>query len=119
MDGSPAEHEEPQREANEIVSFLKFHEHGLGYPAHPFLLWLLNEWEVELQHLNLNGVLHIAGFIMLYESFLGIDPHTNLLRAFFYNRALSVKGDPELVPVGGFGLQKRARWSGDYPAYTS
>jgi hypothetical protein len=37
---------------------------------------------VELQHLNLNGVMHIAGFVMLYEGFLGIDPHANLFRAF-------------------------------------
>jgi hypothetical protein len=53
----PAEHEEPQPEADEIVSFLMFHERSLGYPAHPFLPKLLNEWEVELQHLNPNGVL--------------------------------------------------------------
>jgi hypothetical protein len=39
-------------EPSEIVSFLAFHERALGYPAHPFLLGLLNEWEVELQHLN-------------------------------------------------------------------
>jgi hypothetical protein len=49
------EHEELQPEAGEIMSFLAFHECGLGYPVHLFLLGLLNEWEVELQHLNLNG----------------------------------------------------------------
>jgi hypothetical protein len=65
-------------EPSEIVSFLAFHERALGYPAHPFLLGLLNEWEVELQHLNQNGVLHIAGFVTLYEGFVGIDPHANL-----------------------------------------
>ncbi|RLM65619.1 hypothetical protein C2845_PM16G07610 [Panicum miliaceum] len=42
------EHKEPQPEAGEIVSFLTFHEHGFGYSAHPFLLRLLNKWEVEL-----------------------------------------------------------------------
>jgi hypothetical protein len=41
----------------------------------------------------------------------------NLFRAFFYGRALSAKGDPKLALVGGFGLQKRPRWPGDYPAY--
>jgi hypothetical protein len=30
-----AEHDEPQPENDEIMSFLMFHEHGLGYPAHP------------------------------------------------------------------------------------
>jgi hypothetical protein len=103
------EHEEPQPEADEIVSFLVFHERGLGYPAQPFLLGLLNEWEVELQHLNPNGLVHIAGFIMLCDGFLGIDLHANLFLTFLYGQALSTKGDLELALVGGFGLQKRAR----------
>ena len=29
--------------ADEVVSFLAFHESGLGYPAHWFLCGLLNE----------------------------------------------------------------------------
>jgi hypothetical protein len=45
---------------------------------------MLNEWEVELQHLNLNGVLQIDGFMMLCKGFLGIDLHVNLFQAFFY-----------------------------------
>jgi hypothetical protein len=73
---------------------------------------------VELHHLNLNGVLDITGFVMLCEDFLVIDPHANLFRGFFYGRALSAKGDPELTLVEGFGPQKRAHRSGDYPAYT-
>jgi hypothetical protein len=111
----PVEHEEPHPDPRKIVSFLAFHEHGLGYPAHPFLLGLLNEWEVELQHRNPNGVLHIIGFVTLYEGFLGIDPHASLFRAFFRGRSLTVKGDPLPAPVWGFGLQKRSRSSGDYP----
>ena len=50
-----------------MVSFLTFHERGLGYPAHWFLRGLLNEWGLELQHLNPAGVLHIAGFITVCE----------------------------------------------------
>jgi hypothetical protein len=93
----PAEHEELRPEAGEIVSFLVFHEHGLRYPAPPFLLRLLNEWEVELQHLNPNGVPHIVGFITLCEGFLGIDPHVNLLRIFFL----------QLSPIGKEGPEAR------------
>ena len=37
-----------QPRANEVISFLTFHEHGLGYPAHWFLCGLLNEWGLEL-----------------------------------------------------------------------
>ena len=38
----------PQPWASEVVSFLAFYEHGLGYPAHWFLRGLLNEWGLEL-----------------------------------------------------------------------
>ena len=44
-----------QSQAGEVVSFLAFHERGLGYPVHWFLRGLLNEWGLELQHLNLTG----------------------------------------------------------------
>jgi hypothetical protein len=74
----PVEHEELHPEDNEIVSFLALHECGLGCPAHPFLLGLLNEWGLELQHLSPNGVLLIAGFITICEGFFGIGPHANL-----------------------------------------
>jgi hypothetical protein len=78
-EASPLGHEEPRPEADEIVSFLTFYKCGLGHPAHPFLLVLLNEWGLELQYLNPNRVLHILSFVILCEGFLGIDPHTNLL----------------------------------------
>ena len=55
-----------------VVSFLAFHERGLGYPAHWFLRGLLNELGLELQHLNPTGVLHIASFITVCEAFLGM-----------------------------------------------
>jgi hypothetical protein len=55
-----AEHKELHLEDDEIVSLLAFHERGLRHLAHPFLLSLLNEREVELQHLHPNGVLHIS-----------------------------------------------------------
>ena len=38
----------PQPWVDEVVSFLAFHECGLGYPAHWFLRGLLNEWGLEL-----------------------------------------------------------------------
>ena len=42
----------PQPQDDEVVSFIAFHECGLGYPPHWFLRGLLNEWGLELQHLN-------------------------------------------------------------------
>ena len=78
----------PQPRADEVVSFLAFHERGLGYPAHWFLCGLLNEWGLELQHLNPIGVLHIAGFITVYEAFLRMEPHVDLFRWIFSRQAL-------------------------------
>jgi hypothetical protein len=74
----PAGEDFPQPRANEVVSFLAFHEHGLGYPTHWFLHGLLNEWGLELHHLNPTRVLHIAGFVTVCEAFLGMEPHVDL-----------------------------------------
>ena len=68
----------PRPRADEVVSFLAFHEPWLGYPMHWFLHGLLNEWGLELQHLNLTRVLHVAGFITVCEAFLGMEPHMDL-----------------------------------------
>ena len=83
----------PRLWADEVVSFLAFHERGLGYPVHWFLRGLLNEWGLELQHLNSTRVLHVAGFITVYEAFLGMEPHVDLFRRMFSGQALS-KGKP-------------------------
>ena len=75
---APGREEFPQPRPGEVVSFLAFHECGLGHPAHWFLRGLLNEWGLELQHLNPTGVLHIAGFVTVYEAFLGMEPHVDI-----------------------------------------
>ena len=79
---------------------------------------LLNEWGLELQHLNLTEVLHIAGFITVYEAFLGMEPHVDLFQWIFSGRALSEGKPPEIAPVGGFTLLKKPKPSTPYPAYT-
>jgi len=76
--------------------FPSSHERGLGYPAHWFLRGLLNEWGLELQHLNPTRVLHIVGFITMCEAFLGMEPHTDLLQRMFSWRALS-EGKPLML----------------------
>ena len=45
---APGREDFAQPQAGEVVSFLAFHERGLGYPAHWFLRGLLNEWGLEL-----------------------------------------------------------------------
>jgi hypothetical protein len=57
------------------VMFLAFLLRGLSLPAHEFLRGLLFVYGVQLHQLTPNSVLHIAYFITLCESFLGIKPH--------------------------------------------
>ena len=56
---------------------------GLTTPAHKFIRGLLHYYKVELQHLNPNGIQHIAVFVALWEGFLGISPHFDLWQYFF------------------------------------
>ena len=100
----PGGEEFPQPRPDEVVSFLTFHEHGLGYPTYWFLRGLLNEWGLELQHLNPMGVLHIAGFITVCKAFLGMEPHVDLFWLFFFGRAMADWSSAKIAPVGGFAL---------------
>ena len=53
-----------------MVTFYIFYARGLGHPAHPFLLGLLEGWKTGLHHLNPTGMLHIAGFVTVCKAFL-------------------------------------------------
>ena len=66
-----------------VLLLTHFHEWGLATPTHKFLRGLLHYYKIELQHLNPNGIQHMAAFIALCEGFLGISPHFNLWRHFF------------------------------------
>ena len=66
-----------------VMSFAHLYERGFAIPAHQFLRGLLDYYQVELQHLNPNGIQHIAAFVALCEGFLGISPHFDLWRHFF------------------------------------
>jgi hypothetical protein len=57
------------------VMFFDFLLRGLSLPAHEFLRGLLFIYGVQLHQLTPNSILHIAYFITLCESFLGIEPH--------------------------------------------
>jgi hypothetical protein len=66
-----------------VVLFAHFHEYRLAAPPHRFLLGLLHYYKIKLQHLNPNGIQHIAAFIALCEGYLGIKPHFDLWRYLF------------------------------------
>ena len=84
------------------VSFAPFHEHELTIPPHPFFRGLLHHYQIELQHLNPNGIQHIMAFIALCERYLGIEPHFKLWRYFFSVSLLTKKerGREILVLMG-------------------
>ena len=79
----PGNEDSPSLPDGYVVSFAHFHERGLATPADKFLQGLLHFYKIELQHLNPNGVQHMAVFITLCEGFLGISPHFDLWRYFF------------------------------------
>jgi hypothetical protein len=88
------------------VMFLTFLLRGLSFPAREFLRRLLFVYGVQLHQLTPNSILHIACFITLCESFLGIEPHWILWKFLFRlcpSVALSKK--PEL---GGAVVSVRA-----------
>jgi hypothetical protein len=79
------------------VMFLDFLLRGLSLPAHEFLRGLLFVYGVQLHQLTPNSILHIACFITLCESFLGIDPHWVLWKFLFRLRtSVSLDKNPEL-----------------------
>jgi len=74
----------PTPVACEVDVFEKFIQHGLGVPSCDFLPGLLNFYQIELVNLNPNSILQIAIFVHFCEAFLGIAPHADLFKHYFY-----------------------------------
>jgi hypothetical protein len=70
------------------VMFFDFLLRGLSLPAHEFLRGLLFVYGVQIHQLTPNSILHIACFINLCESLLGIEPHFLLWRFLFRLRPI-------------------------------
>jgi hypothetical protein len=85
---------------------LSFLFRGLSLPAHEFLHGLLFVYGVQLHQLTPNSILHIACFVTLCESFLGIEPHFLLWRSIFLAPpSVALTKKPEL---GGAVISVRA-----------
>jgi hypothetical protein len=65
----------PHPSDDEVVMLVSFYEREFVLPLHPFVCGLLHDYQLKIQNLHPNSVLHIACFIILCEEFLGIDPH--------------------------------------------
>jgi hypothetical protein len=71
----PSTEQIPKPKSGFRVMFFAFLLRGLSLPAHEFLRGLLFMYSVQLHQLTPNSILHIACFITLCESFLGIEPY--------------------------------------------
>jgi hypothetical protein len=58
----------------EFVLFVSYIFCGLALPISPFFLLLLEEFELQLQHLTPHSILQAAIFVHLYEMFVGVAP---------------------------------------------
>jgi hypothetical protein len=88
------------------VIFLAFLLRGLSFPTHEFLHGLLFVYGVQLHQLTPNSILHIACFVTLCDSFLGIEPHWTLWKFIFrLCPSVSLSKKPEL---GGAVVSVRA-----------
>ena len=74
----PASRMEPQLPEGYVVSFAKFHHHGLGAPPSRFMWALCFHYEVELQHFSPNAITVAAVFAAVCEGYLGVMPHWEL-----------------------------------------
>jgi hypothetical protein len=69
-----------------VVACVAFYERGFGAPSHRFLRLLLQFYGLQLHHLTPSRILHIAAFVTLCETYMGIGPHFNLWNYFFHVR---------------------------------
>jgi hypothetical protein len=58
----PSDHREPAPPEGYVVSFMAFHERGLGVPSSRFMRVLLHYYKVELHHLAPNSISQAAIF---------------------------------------------------------
>lgn len=99
----------------ETVSFLPFHERGLGLPTSDFFRGLLEYYGLQLIHLNPNGIFQVSIYVHFCEAFLGIKPHFQFFRKLF--RLKPQPGRQNMFVVGAAGFQLRQNMSSLYFDY--
>ena len=92
----------PNPSQGERVCLVPYLMRGLGFPIHPFLRGLLEFYGLQLHNLMPASILHIAGFVALYELFLGVEAHFALWKRLFCLVPRSQEGS--IYQVGGAKL---------------
>jgi hypothetical protein len=60
-----------------------------------FFHGFLHEYGIQLQHLPPNAMLRLAGFVVVYEAFLGIEPNMDLFQRVFEVRTRKAHGSDD------------------------
>jgi len=108
---APLGEPEPRPREGYVVSFVSFHESGLGVPADRFMRALPHYCGVELHNFNPNSITQAAIFVAVCEGYLGIAPHwelwLNLFRAGHTTKPAGTVGTRKMVRASGCTLQVR------------
>jgi hypothetical protein len=106
-----SDHRESAPPEGYVVSFVAFHERGLGMPPSRFMRALLHYYKVELHHLTPNSISQAAIFAVVYEGYLGMEPHWNLwlhlFKAEHFAKKAGERGVWRAVHAGSCTLQVR------------
>jgi hypothetical protein len=95
----------PTEDTHESVVYVPFLICGLALPVSPFFRDLLDFYNLNLTHLNLNSILQISIFVHLCEAYLRILPHFRLWKYLYHCRPRMARGQHQLV--GGASLEMR------------
>ena len=108
---APGNESEPRPRDGYVVSFVVFHERGLGLPADQFMRALPHYYGVELHNFSPNSIAQAAIFAAVCEGYLGIAPHwelwLHLFRAVFTTKSARAKGARKALRAGSCTLQVR------------
>jgi hypothetical protein len=104
----PSDHQEPAPPEGYVVSFVAFHERGLGVSPSHFMQALLHYYKVELHHLAPNSISQSAILAAVCEGYLGMEPHWNLwlhlFKAEHFTKKAGKRGVWRAVHVGSCTL---------------
>jgi len=97
-----ADQREPRPPTGYVVSFAKFHRHGLGAPPSRFMRALCHHYGVELQHFSPNAITVAMVFAAVCEGYLGMMPHWDLWLHLY-------RGELFNAPTGTTSVRKPVR----------
>jgi hypothetical protein len=85
------------------VVLASFYERDFRLPMHSFVWGLLFYYNIELQYLHPNTILHVACFVTLCEAYLGMGPHLKLWKHLFSPQVNLGRGNQSFV--SSFNIQ--------------